>query len=59
MDHHVILRQKYSPSRFDNINEFILAVIPTNKAELVKVNGYGAIAFNDEAKTNLHYLLYV
>ena len=33
---------------FDNIHKFILVLILTNKEELVKVNGYGDIAANDE-----------
>ena len=30
----------------------------TNKAELVKLNGYGAIAANDEAENNLYFVCF-
>ena len=32
-----------------NIHAFILALISTNKAEIVDISGYGAIASNGEA----------
>ena len=39
---------------FYNIHAFILAGMSNNKAELVKVNGYGAISANDEAANNFY-----
>ena len=36
----------------DNIHALILAGISTNKAEVVEVNGYGAIYADDEASNN-------
>ena len=41
---------------FENIQSFILALISTDKAQLVKVNGYGAIYANDEAIKSLFAL---
>ena len=38
----------------EKIHAFILAVISTNKAELVEVNGYGYISANDETE-NVFY----
>ena len=43
------LCNKIPQVEFDNINALIISGISTNKAELVKVNGYGAIADNDES----------
>ena len=36
--------------QFDNICAFMLAGMSTNRAELVKVNGFSAISSNDEAE---------
>ena len=44
-----LLDNKTPQVEFDNIYAFILAEMSTNKAELVKVNGYSAIVSSDEA----------
>ena len=36
------------------IHVLILSVMSTNKEELVKTNGYGAIFYNDEAENNFY-----
>ena len=55
------LLDKNTPqSEFDKIYALILKVMSANKEELVKVNGYGAIAANDEAVNKFLYcLLYI
>ena len=44
------LENKTTQVEFENIHTLILAVVLTNKAENAKLNGYGAITGNDEAK---------
>ena len=43
---------------FYNINALIISGMSTNKAELFKVNGYGAIAHNDETENNVYIVLF-
>ena len=46
------LDNKTPKYELDNINVLFLAGMSTNKAELVKVNGFGTMASNDEAVNN-------
>ena len=39
----------------DNINELFISVMPTNKAEIFEVKGYGAIYANDKAANNFTF----
>ena len=43
-----LLDKKTSQVEFDNIRALILVGMSTNKSELVKFNGYGAIFANGE-----------
>ena len=49
-----LLDNKTSQVEFDNIHELIITEMENSKAELVKVNGYGAIAANDEAENDFY-----
>ena len=49
-----LLYNKTPQVYFDNIHALIIVVISTNKAELVKVNRYGAIAANNESANNFY-----
>ena len=49
-----LLDNKTPQVDFDNIRVFIIAAMSINKAELVKVNGCGAVAANDES-ANIFY----
>ena len=53
------LDNKIPQVEFDNINTLILVGMSTEKAELAKVNGYGAISANDEASNFKYFLLYI
>ena len=44
-----LLYNKTPQVEFDNNNVLIIAVMSTNKEELVEVNGYGDKAANEEA----------
>ena len=42
-----------------NIRALIISGVSTNNAELVKVNGYGTIAANDESENNVYIVHFV
>ena len=50
------LDNKAPQVEFDNIHVLIISVRSTNKTEHIKVNGYGAIADNDES-ANYFYIV--
>ena len=52
------LDNKTSQVEFDSIHELILSGMSTNKEELVKVNGCGSIAANDEAENNVYIVCF-
>ena len=51
------LDNKTPQVNFYNIRVLIISVMSTNKSELVKVNGYGAIAANNKS-ANIFYIFW-
>ena len=52
------LDKKTPQVEFDNIYEFIIVGMSNNKAKIVQVNGYGAIASNDKAANSFYTVRY-
>ena len=53
-----LLDNKTPQVEFDNIHTWIISLVFNNKAELVQVNGYGAIASNYEAENKFYIVCF-